>query len=66
MYTKGFPGDSEVKNPPAILESQEMWVLSLGWVDPLEEEMQPIPVFLPGKSPWQGTVHGVAKKLDTI
>ena len=25
-----------VKNPPAM---QEMWVQSLGWVDPLEEGM---------------------------
>ena len=39
MYTKGFPGDSEVKNPPGILESQEMWVLSLGGTDPLESGM---------------------------
>ena len=30
----GFPGDSEVKNLPAI---QELWVRSLGWGDPLEE-----------------------------
>ena len=28
---------------------QEKWVRSLCWEDPLEEEMQPIPVFLPGK-----------------
>ena len=27
------------KNPPAIQESQEMWVQSLGWEDPLEEGM---------------------------
>ena len=29
---------------------QEIWVWSLGWKDPLEKEMQPTPVFLPGKS----------------
>ena len=28
-----------VKNLPAKQELQEMWVLSLGWEDPLEEEM---------------------------
>ena len=28
-----------VKNPPAMQEMQEMWVQSLGWEDPLEEEM---------------------------
>ena len=28
-----------VKNLSARQETQEMWVLSLGWEDPLEEEM---------------------------
>ena len=28
-----------VKNLPAMQEMQEMWVQSLGWEDPLEEEM---------------------------
>ena len=28
-----------VKNPPAMQETQEMWVQSLGQEDPLEEEM---------------------------
>ena len=32
----GFPGGSEVKNPPAM---QEMQVRSLGWEDPLEKGM---------------------------
>ena len=45
----GFPGGSTVKNPSAM---QETWVRSLGWEDPLEENMQPTPVFLPGESPW--------------
>ena len=30
-----------VKNPSAIQETQETWVPSLGWEDPLEEEMAP-------------------------
>ena len=42
-----FPNDSVVKNPPAM---QETWVMSLGQEDLLEEERQPTPVFLPGKS----------------
>ena len=42
----GFPGGSAVKNSPAM---QETWVPSLSWEDPLEEEMQFAPVFLPGK-----------------
>ena len=28
-----------VKNLPAIRETQEMWVQSMGWEDRLEEEM---------------------------
>ena len=32
----GFPGDSVVKNPPAM---QETWVQFLGQEDPLEREM---------------------------
>ena len=29
----------QVKNLPALQESQEAWVQSLGWEDPLEEGM---------------------------
>ena len=52
------------------LPMQEMQVLSLalGREDPLEEGMQPTPVFLPGESPWTGawrpTVHGVTRESD--
>ena len=37
-----------VKNPPAM---QDTWVPSLGWEDPLEEDIEFTPVFLPGESP---------------
>ena len=37
-----------VKNLPAM---QETWVWSLGWEDPLEEDMATHSVFLPGESP---------------
>ena len=33
------PMIQRVRNPPAILEIQEMNIQSLGWEDPLEEEM---------------------------
>ena len=46
LYPGDFPGGSVVKNPPAM---QETSVQSLGWEDLLEEEMQPTPVFSPGK-----------------
>ena len=36
LGTLGFPGGTDVKNPPAM---QETWVRSLGWEDPLEEGM---------------------------
>ena len=35
----GFCGGSVGKNLPAVQEVQETWVRSLGWKDPLEEEM---------------------------
>ena len=37
---------------------QETQVQSLGWEDPLEEEMQRTPVFLPGKSQRQRSLAG--------
>ena len=44
-----------VKNLPAMWET---WVRSLGWEDPLEQEMQPPPVFLPGESHGQRSLAG--------
>ena len=35
---KGFPSSSAVKYLPAMQETQEMWVQSLGWEDPPQEE----------------------------
>ena len=61
----GFPSNPEVKNPPAVRDPQERCVHSLCPEDPLEEGMQPTPVFLPGESmnrgAWWATVHRVAK-----
>ena len=36
-----------------------MWARSLGWEDPLEEGMQPIPAFLPGESHGQEESDGL-------
>ena len=47
-----------VKNLPAMQETQEMQIRSLGWEDPLEEGRQPTPVFLPGKSHDQRILAG--------
>ena len=46
-----------------------MQVQSLGWEDPLEEGVQPAPVFLPGESHGQRSLVGYSpwgcKELDT-
>ena len=41
-----------VKNPPAMQETQEIQVQSLGWEDPLEEEMATHASILAWKVPW--------------
>ena len=60
-----FLGGSREKNPPEI---QEMWVLFLGWKDPLEEEMPTHSSILSWEIPWmegvfQAIVHGVAERV---
>ena len=63
----GFPGGSVVKNLPAVQETQETRVQSLGQEDPWRRKWQLIPVFLPaeshGEHAWWTTVHKVAKSL---
>ena len=60
----GFPQPKElVKNSPAM---QETWVRSLGWEDPLEEDMATRSSILAWRIPvdreaWWATVHGVTK-----
>ena len=55
-----------VENLPAMRETQ---VQSLGQEDPLEEEMAPTPVFLPGESHGERSLVGysprVCKESDT-
>ena len=41
-----------VKKLPAMQETQETWVQSLGWEDPLEEEMETHSSILAWKIPW--------------
>jgi len=55
-----------IKNPPAMQETQKMWVQSLGWEDPLEEEMATHSRILAWENPidrgtWWATVHRVGK-----
>ena len=42
----------QVKNPPALQETQERQIQSLGWEDPLEEEMATHSSILAWKNPW--------------
>ena len=49
---QGFPGGSAIKNPPAMQKMQETWVCSLGWEDPLEEEMATHSNNLAQQIPW--------------
>ena len=48
-----------VKNPPAMQEMQEMWVRSLGWEDPLDQEMAIHPSILAWEVPWTEEPGGV-------
>ena len=48
-----------VKNLPAIQETQEMWVRSLGQQDPLEEEMAIHSSILAWKIPWTEEPDGL-------
>ena len=41
-----------VKNPPAMQETKETQVQSLGWEDPLEKEMASHSSILAWKIPW--------------
>ena len=55
IYLLDFHSSSAVKN---LSTMQETRIWSLGWVDPLEENWQPTPVFLLGKSHGQKSLEG--------
>ena len=53
IYTQGTSLVTQtVKNLPAMQETQETWVQSLGWEDPLEKEMGAHSSILAWKIPW--------------
>ena len=57
-----------VKNTPAMWET---WVRSLGWEDPLEEDMATHSSILAWRMPmdrgtWRATVHGVAESWTRL
>ena len=64
-----FPGSSVVKNPPAMQETQGIWVQSVVRKIPWRRKWQPTAVFLPGKSHGQRSLAGYrpwgCKESDT-
>jgi len=48
-----------VKNLPALQEVKETWVQSLGWEDPLEEEMATHSSILAWRIPWAEEPDGL-------
>ena len=64
-----LPGGSVIKNPPAMQETQEMQVLSLGREDTLGKGMVTHSSILAWKIPWTEEPGGLqsmgSKELDT-
>ena len=56
---EGFLGGLVVKNPPAMQETQEMWVRSLGQEEPLEEGMATHSSILAWRIPWTEEPDGL-------
>ena len=57
---------SVVKNPPVLQELQETQIQSLGWEDPLEEDMATHSIFLPGESHGQRTLVGYSPYVHRV
>ena len=51
-----------VKNLSAMQETQETWVRSLGWEDPLDKEMSTHSSILAWRSPWTEEPVGYSPK----
>ena len=69
MWQPAFPHGSEVKNLPAMQETQETRVQSLGQEDPLEKEMVTDSSILACRIPWTeepGRLQSVgSQRIDT-
>ena len=68
-WLQGFPDGSAVNNLPVMQEFQEIKVQSLGWEDPLEEDMATHSSILARRIPrtdgaWQAIVPQGHKELD--
>ena len=56
---RGSHDGSVVKNPLAVQETQEMWVRSLGWEAPLEEDMATRSSIFAWRIPWREEPGGL-------
>ena len=70
MTTKDHLTAQRVKNLPAMQETQEVQIQSLGWKDPLEKEMDTHSSVLAWRIPmdrgaWKAAAHGGHKESDT-
>ena len=59
FFFMGYPGDSAVKNLPAMQEPQETWVQSLQWEDPLQEGMAAHSSIPAWRIPWTEKPSGL-------
>ena len=68
IFSHSFPVGSAVKNLPAIQESQETQVQSLGWEDPLEKGLATHSNILAQRIPWteEPMVHVIAKSQTQL
>ena len=70
MTTKDHLTAQRVKNLPAMQETQEVQIRSLGWKDPLEKEMDTHSSVLAWRIPmdrgaWKAAAPGGHKESDT-
>ena len=60
-----LPCGSVVKNTPAMQGTQETWIRSLGWEDPLEGEMATHSSILAWRIPWTEEPGGTPGGLES-
>ena len=68
QFSRAFLVAQMVTNPPVV---QETWIQSLGWEDPLEEDMASHSSILPwsismDRGAWRATVHRIAKSQTQL
>ena len=69
FYYTVFPGSSVVNNPPTMQAAQEKTAPSLGWEDPLAQEMATHYSIPAGRIPWTeepGGLHRVAESWTRL